>query len=125
MPRIAFFLSLCAVILCQTRPLAAQDDAIPWPTQEWQVSSPEAQGMNSAPLTAMIDTVIQKKINIRSVLVIRNGSLVLEAYRYPYTYDDLQTVYSVTKSFASALVGIAIDKGYIEGLNHSLIDLFP
>lgn len=125
MARIALWLSLCGMLVCLMSPVVAQVDGIPWPTEGWQTSTPEAQGMDSETLAAMLDTLVERNINIRSVVIVRNGYLVLEAYRYPYTWTDLQTVYSVTKSVASMLVGIAIDKGYMEGLDHSLVNLFP
>jgi CubicO group peptidase (beta-lactamase class C family) len=37
----------------------------------------------------------------------------------------LHPCYSVTKSFTSALIGIAIDQGYINGVDDNLLDFFP
>jgi CubicO group peptidase (beta-lactamase class C family) len=122
---IAFLLSIGSLLLFLVSPVSAQDESIPWPTDGWQVSSPEAQGMNSALLAAMLQTMADQDMNIHSALVIRNGYLVLEAYNYPYTANDLHTVYSVTKSFTSALFGIALDQGYIGGVDEPMLDYFP
>jgi CubicO group peptidase (beta-lactamase class C family) len=45
--------------------------------------------------------------------VARDGELLHEAYSSGYEADSLPTSFSVAKSFVSALVGIAIDQGYI------------
>ena len=45
--------------------------------------------------------------------VARDGELLYEAYLGGYEADSLPTSFSVAKSFVSAMVGIAIDQGYI------------
>ena len=55
-----------------------------WPTEEWQNSTPEAQGMDSNLLAQMLEEISTDKTGIHSVLVIRNGYLVTEAYFHPY-----------------------------------------
>jgi CubicO group peptidase (beta-lactamase class C family) len=59
------------------------------------------------------------------LLVVRNGYLVLEAYSYPFKGESRHWIASATKSFTSALIGIAIDKGSINGVNQKLLDFFP
>ena len=45
---------------------------------------------------------------------------------HPYYKDtDLHTIQSVTKSVTSALLGIAIDKGYISDIDSKIVDFFP
>jgi CubicO group peptidase (beta-lactamase class C family) len=119
MRRIALILS---VVLLLASPVLAQENNPPWPTEEWQTSTPEAQGMDSALLTAMLETIAEDDLPIHSILVVRNSYVVLEAYNAPYTADDLHTVYSVTKSVTSALFGIAMDQGYITGIDQSMAD---
>jgi len=60
------------------------------------------------------------------MIIVRNGYIVHEYYDTPlYSENISQNVYSVTKSFTSALIGIAIDKGYILSINETAIDFFP
>jgi CubicO group peptidase (beta-lactamase class C family) len=59
---------------------------------------------------------------VNSLLVERHGVLVAEAYFGGFGPDSLNTVWSVTKSFNSALIGIAIDQGYIEGVDQPIAD---
>jgi CubicO group peptidase (beta-lactamase class C family) len=96
-----------------------------WPTTEWQGSTPEAQGMDSGLLAQMLEQISGEKIRIHSVLVIRNGYLVTEAYFHPYTRDTKVQVQSITKSVIGALVGIAIRDGYIKSPNEKLLSFFP
>ena len=52
--------------------------------------------------------------------------LVEEAYFAPLNHrDSLHNIHSCTKSFTSALVGIALDKGLIKDLNQKVVDFFP
>jgi hypothetical protein len=56
--------------------------AIPsyWPTQGWRTSTPAEQGMDAAKLAQMLDSVQQRNLNLHSLLVIRNGTIVSETY---------------------------------------------
>jgi CubicO group peptidase (beta-lactamase class C family) len=96
-----------------------------WPTRGWRTATPESQGMDSYLLIDMLDTIRQKSLEIHSVLIIRNGYMVLDAYRYPFTPDIAHHIDACTQSITSALIGIAIDKGYITDVNQPLLGLFP
>jgi CubicO group peptidase (beta-lactamase class C family) len=96
-----------------------------WPTEEWQSTSPEAQGMDSNLLAYMLEDISKSETGIHSILVIRNGYLVTEAYFHPYTRDTKMQIQSITKSVIGALVGIAIRKGYIQSANEKLLSFFP
>jgi CubicO group peptidase (beta-lactamase class C family) len=95
-----------------------------WPTEGWQSSTPEAQGMDSAQLANMLEDIASKETNIYSVLVIRNGYLVTEAYFHPYTRDTKMHIQSVTKSVISILVGRAISDGLIKSADEKLVDFY-
>lgn len=63
--------------------------------------------------------------NVYSVMIYQNNEKIFENYyRNAQPYDRRDTL-SVVKSFLSALVGIAIDKGYIEDVNQHILDFFP
>jgi CubicO group peptidase (beta-lactamase class C family) len=63
--------------------------------------------------------------DIHSLLIVRNGFLVVEEYFAGYGADDLHTIQSVTKSITSALIGIAIDRGKIRGVTEKVLGFFP
>ena len=96
-----------------------------------QKVSPEESGMNPQKLAALVSDVKSGKIqNIHGLLIIKDDKLVVEEYFGGYKRDDLHYSASVSKSFASALLGIAIDKGYFNGDIPTVLDrtgqkLFP
>jgi CubicO group peptidase (beta-lactamase class C family) len=122
-----FFLSLIMAfaILYSGTAKAQSKQKDYWPTQGWRIATPESQGVDSQKLVNMLDLIWEREYRVDSVLVIRNGYLVLEAYGYPYNAGLEHNLYSCSKSIISALVGIAIDKGYIKGVNQPLLEFFP
>ncbi|MEA2796635.1 MAG: hypothetical protein QOI87_4015, partial [Bradyrhizobium sp.] len=72
-----------------------------WPTKSWQVSTPEEQGMDSASLARLIETVGTYKQD--SLMIIRHGRIVAEAYYAPYVAGISHDLRSVTKSVVSTL----------------------
>jgi CubicO group peptidase (beta-lactamase class C family) len=96
-----------------------------WPTDGWRMSAPEDQGMDAGRLNQMFENIDQRRLRIDSVLVVRNGYIVAEKYYAPDTIDTQHVLYSCTKSFISALIGIAIEDGYIENVNQPVLSFFP
>ena len=82
-----------------------------------------------------IDTVLLSGLNsdictgkygkIHSLLIIKDGDLIVEQYYRKGKRDELHFLASVTKSFTAILTGIAIEKGYIDSLNQRMISFFP
>ncbi len=106
-------------------PTAAATADVYWPTDGWRTSSPEAQGMDSQKLAQMIEAIKQESLDLDSLLVIRNGYMVSEHYFSYYNEAMQHELYSCTKSFTATLVGIAIDQGYIDNIDHRVTDYFP
>ncbi len=97
-----------------------------WPTAGWQSSTPEEQGLDSELLADLLELIRQNGIGIHSLLLIRNGQVVLDAYFYPFTPGGtVHDVASVTKSVTSTLIGIAIDRGHISSVEQSMLALLP
>ena len=105
--------------------IASPSREVYYPGTDWRTSTPEAQGLDSSALAAMFDEIQARKIEAHSVLVIRHGYLVLEAYADPFNRTERHALNSATKSFASALVGIALRQGYIKNLDQKMVDFFP
>jgi CubicO group peptidase (beta-lactamase class C family) len=96
-----------------------------WPTQEWRISSPEDQDMDSARLQDMMALIDQNDLAYDSVLVMRNGNLVLEEYRNGYNRERKHHMQSATKSVSSMLIGIAIQEGFLDNVDQKVADLLP
>jgi CubicO group peptidase (beta-lactamase class C family) len=93
---------------------------------DWRTSTPEAQGVDSRKLLEMFRDIQAKGGNhLHSILVVRNGYLITESYLDPYHKDTLQNIKSSSKSILSALVGIALQKGYLKSLDQKVSDFYP
>ena len=135
-----FLLSACSTVAPNldtvSPPSASIPSAVPastltasdgpyWPTQDWRTSAPEQQGIDSELLAKMMEEINAKQINIHSVIIVRHGSIVEETYFQPSGVYRAVQVHSITKSIVSALVGIAIEQGSIDNVNHKVLDYFP
>ncbi len=96
-----------------------------WPTAGWPVSTPEAQGMDSTRLAQMLAGLSAGETGLRSLLIVRNGHLVTEAYFHPFTRDTRVHVQSVTKSVIGMLIGRAVLAGTLADADARLLDFFP
>jgi CubicO group peptidase (beta-lactamase class C family) len=82
---------------------------------------------------AALETAIEDKIKsgsvgwgtINAVMVSVEGQTVISHYRNGQRPDQALHVWSVTKSVTSALIGIAISDGLVEGLDQTLAQLLP
>ena len=108
----------------------------------WETASLSSVGMNIPRLEALLENLNNNSYNeVHSVVVVKNDKLVFEAYypghdfgysslNYLGTYiefdrDTRHNTHSATKSFTSALVGIAIDKGYIASADDKIFTYLP
>ncbi|GGF92602.1 penicillin-binding protein [Paenibacillus albidus] len=96
-----------------------------WPTTEWQAADPATLRMDAEKLRELEPVIQSEYSNINGIVVVRNGSIAYERYYNGYGPDDPHHVASVTKSILSALVGIAIEAGYITNIDQEVLDFFP
>jgi CubicO group peptidase (beta-lactamase class C family) len=93
-----------------------------WPTAGWRSAAPEAHGLDPAALAALDDAAPPY---LDGLLIIRDGSIVYERYFNGHDADTLHDIASVTKSWTSALVGIAQSQGHLTNLDATLPELLP
>lgn len=96
-----------------------------WPTQEWRSADPESVGMRAEYLSKLDQEIKARYRSINAFLIVKAGYLVYERYYNGIGQDDKHIVASVTKSFISALIGIAIEHGYIERVDQNVLEFFP
>ena len=99
-------------------------DYTPLMSDDWKVSTPEAQGLDPMLVAEMYYHAAELE-TIYGLLVIKNGHLVAEKYFNEASVDELSKRASVTKSYTSALVGIALEQGYLSSLEQKMLDFFP
>jgi CubicO group peptidase (beta-lactamase class C family) len=90
----------------------------------WKVSTPAEQGLDPA-LVAELYYDAGGLETLHGLLVIKNGCLIAEKYFHGASASQKALLQSVTKSFTSALVGIALDQGYLSSVNQKMTDFFP
>lgn len=105
-------------------PTEASNQMDYWPDDVWRTSSPEEQGVDSKTIVDLLDYIDDNALNIHSVLIIRNGNLITEAYFYPHNQESSINIYSCTKGVVSALVGLALDHAYLEDINQPVLVYF-
>jgi CubicO group peptidase (beta-lactamase class C family) len=98
-------------------------DYTPLSAGDWTVSTPEEQGLDPM-LVAELYFNAAKVETLQALLVIKNGYLIAEAYFNGGAIDQLTRIQSATKSYTSALAGIAVDQGLIS-VDDKMMAFFP
>jgi CubicO group peptidase (beta-lactamase class C family) len=94
-------------------------------TEEWPSATPESEGLDIAPLVDLVSRIHRRDYGaIDSLLVVRNGRLIVEEYFNGWSAERTHTQQSVSKSVTSLLVGLAIDAGRLR-LDDRVASFFP
>lgn len=96
--------------------LAGQSPALPR-------SAPEAQGIASSAILAFVDRADREIDALHSVMLLRHGHVVAEGWWAPYSAEAPHELYSLSKSFTSTAVGLAIGEGKL-GLDDPVLKFF-
>jgi CubicO group peptidase (beta-lactamase class C family) len=91
---------------------------------DWPVSIPAAQGLDPMQVAELYYNAAKLE-TIYGLLVVKDGYLVAEKYFNGASIDELSKRASVTKSYTSALVGLALEKGYVSSVEQKMLDFFP
>ena len=99
-------------------------DFTPLAREDWEISTPEAQGLDPMLVAEAYYNAAERE-TIYSLLVIKDGYLIAEDYFNEGSIDQKDRLQSVTKSYTSALVGIALEQGYLSSVDQKMLDFFP
>jgi CubicO group peptidase (beta-lactamase class C family) len=104
----------------------------------WPVALPEEVGLRTEPLVDLVNILRRDaEHRIHGIVVIRHGKLAFEKYFDGFSHPTLgeepisygpatrHLLSSVTKSFTTALLGVAIQKGFISGVDAKVMPFFP
>ncbi len=99
-------------------------DYRPLPGDDWKVSTPAEQGLDPM---AVADLFLEATglSTLYGVLVVKNGHLIAEGYFNAGSVGQLSARQSATKSFISALVGVAMDRGCLKSVDQKMLEFFP
>lgn len=89
----------------------------------WQHDTLENHNINDSEINSVHNIIDEYPINAE--VIVKDGVIVDEYYKEGYDQNSVFTLQSTSKSITSALIGIAIDKGYIEGVNVPISTYFP
>lgn len=113
---------LRAVVLASAFLCAALGAAAP-PGAALPRSAPEAQGVSSAGVLAFLESGLPVD-GLHSFMLVRHGHVVAEGWWSPYERTANHELYSLSKSFTSTAVGLAIAEGRF-GLDDPVLGFFP
>jgi CubicO group peptidase (beta-lactamase class C family) len=94
-----------------------------WPTRDWRMARPSEAGMDPSVLDGLTRKLAANEV--LAALIVRRGCIVYERYKAGSGTDTLFNIYSCSKSVTSALVGIAIDRGLLKGVDRPVSEFFP
>jgi CubicO group peptidase (beta-lactamase class C family) len=118
---------ILSMLLVGCGPSTAELEAVdytPLPGDDWKVSTPAEQGLDPM-LVAELYLNAAELETLYGLLVIKNGHLIAEGYFNEGSVEQLSGRQSATKSYTSALVGIALDLGCLSSVDQKMMDFFP
>ena len=87
-------------------------------------STPEAQGISSAAILSFVQAADTGIDGMNSVMLVRHGRVVAEGWWGPYDARTPHVLYSLSKSFTSTAIGLAIADGKLS-LDDEVLKFFP
>src|SRR6185369_8886180 len=127
MPRLLVWLLLVAFISTSfAQPLSLAPERIVAANDSSSLprSTPERQGISSADILDFVDTADRQIDTMNSFMFVRHGYVVAEAWWNPYDSATPHILYSLSKSFTSTAVGLAISEGKMS-LDDEVLKYFP
>lgn len=87
-------------------------------------SRPEAQGVSAQGILDFLAAVEREQMELHSLMVLRHGQVVAEGWWHPYGPERVHTMYSMSKSFTSTAVGLAVAEGRMS-VEDKVVSFFP
>ncbi|MGW6209537.1 serine hydrolase domain-containing protein [Streptomyces sp. NPDC055089] len=87
-------------------------------------AAPAVSGVSSRSIALLLDRLEERSGECHSIMVVHRGHVVAEGWWTPYSADRPHLLYSLTKSFTSIAVGLAIDDGLLS-LDDRVVDVLP
>lgn len=95
-----------------------------WPTEGWEAAPMEDHDIDPSKMS-LADQFAEKDPLARALLVVKDGYIVFENYYGEGGLEQSTNLWSVTKSFSSALVGVLMDDDYISSIDQLMAELMP
>jgi CubicO group peptidase (beta-lactamase class C family) len=109
-----------AFIACSGMICRAAEDA----SQALRRGSPESEGVSSSAILAFVEAADREIDAMHSFMLLRHGRVVAEGWWSPYDAETRHELYSLSKSFTSTAVGLAIAEGKLS-IDDEVLKFFP
>ncbi|MCA9056922.1 MAG: serine hydrolase, partial [Planctomycetaceae bacterium] len=117
-PRLLILLSgLCGASACVVLCTAIQAQSLPR-------STPESQGVSSPDVQAFVKAADEQIDTMHSFMLVRHGSVVAEGWWEPEAAEKNHVLWSLSKSFTSTAVGLAVSEGRLN-IDDKVVSFFP
>ncbi len=87
-------------------------------------STPESQGISSSAILAFVEAAQDQIQELHSLMLIRHGQVVAEGWWSPYAPEKLHMLFSLSKSFTSSAIGLAVGEGRLS-IDDRVLSFFP
>jgi CubicO group peptidase (beta-lactamase class C family) len=87
-------------------------------------SRPEAQGISSAAILGFVEAADRQIDSLNSFMLVRHGQVVAEGWWSPYGPESAHELFSLSKSFTSTAVGLAVAEGRMS-IDDTVLSFFP
>jgi len=91
----------------------------------WKLNSPESSGFRSEDVNALMNYLKTPSLSTQAAILIKGNNIIAEYYSDGFNNKSMATSWSVAKSFASTVVGVANDEGYILSVNDPITNYIP
>jgi CubicO group peptidase (beta-lactamase class C family) len=85
---------------------------------------PESQGVSSAAIRAFVEAADEQVQSMHSFMLVRHGNVVAEGWWTPEAADKPHILWSLSKSFTSTAVGLAVAEGKLN-IDDKVLNFFP
>ncbi len=92
--------------------------------QAFPSSPPEQEGVSSTAVLSFIEHLEKHVDAVHSVMILRHGKVITEGWWAPYDAQTPHLMHSLSKSFTSTAMGLAIGEGKLS-LDDPVISFFP
>lgn len=93
-------------------------------THDLPRSSPEQQSIASSAIRRFVEVLDTQIQDIHSFMLLRHGHVVAEGWWSPYAYEHPHMVFSLSKSFTSTAVGLALNEKHFL-IDDTVLSFFP
>jgi CubicO group peptidase (beta-lactamase class C family) len=117
MPRFSLLIALLGGVIWTSTQVHAEKLSLPR-------STPESQGVSSAQIRKFVEAADQKVNTLHSFMLVRHGQVVAEGWWKPESAEKPHVLWSLSKSFTSTAVGMAVAEGKFS-INDPVLKFFP